>query len=71
MGFHTKAILKQQDQLSSSWCFCNHLKGLLRLRGIIVVTNDGNNGDTGVLELTTTSNTGTTLFIADCPTMEM
>ena len=37
----------------------------IRLRGIIVAS-DGNGA--GVLELTTTSNAGTTLFIADVPT---
>jgi hypothetical protein len=36
----------------------------IRLRGIIIA-NDGNGA--GVLELTTTSNTGTTLFIGDVP----
>ena len=37
----------------------------VRLRGIIIAS-DG--GGAGVLELTTTSNTGTTLFLADVPT---
>ena len=37
----------------------------IRLRGIIVAS-DG--GGAGVLELTTTSNTGTTLLILDVPT---
>ena len=37
----------------------------VRLRGIIIAS-DG--GGAGVLELTTTSNTGTTLFVADVPT---
>ena len=37
----------------------------VRLKGIIV-SSDG--GGAGLLELTTTSNTGDTLFIADCPT---
>ena len=37
----------------------------VRLKGIIV-SNDS--GGAGLLELTTTSNTGDTLFIADCPT---
>ena len=37
----------------------------IRLKGIIVA-NDGVGA--GLLELTTTSNTGDTLFIADCPT---
>ena len=36
----------------------------IRLKGIIVA-NDGVGA--GLLELTTTSNTGDTLFIADCP----
>ena len=36
----------------------------IRLRGIIIA-NDGTGA--GVLELTTTSNTGTTLFIGDVP----
>ena len=36
----------------------------VRLRGIII-SSDG--GGAGVLELTTTSNTGTTLFIGDVP----
>ncbi|NND23304.1 MAG: hypothetical protein HKN86_01290 [Acidimicrobiia bacterium] len=36
----------------------------IRLKGIIVA-NDGVGA--GILELTTTSNTGDTLFIADCP----
>ena len=36
-----------------------------RLRGIIIAS-DG--GGAGVLELTTTSNSGTTLFLADVPT---
>ncbi|MBT8233779.1 MAG: hypothetical protein KJN84_14195, partial [Bacteroidia bacterium] len=36
----------------------------VRLKGIIVA-NDGVGA--GLLELTTTSNTGDTLFIADCP----
>jgi len=36
----------------------------IRLRGIIIAS-DG--GGAGVLELTTTSNTGTTLFIGDVP----
>ena len=36
----------------------------IRLRGIIIA-NDG--GGAGVLELTTTSNSGTTLFIGDVP----
>ena len=37
----------------------------VRLRGIIIAS-DGNGA--GVLELTTTSNSGTTLFIGDVPT---
>ena len=37
----------------------------VRLRGIIIASNGGG---AGVLELTTTSNTGTTLFVADVPT---
>ena len=37
----------------------------VRLRGIIIAS-DG--GGAGVLELTTTSNSGTTLFLADVPT---
>ena len=37
----------------------------VRLRGIIIAS-DGNGA--GVLELTTTSNSGTTLFLADVPT---
>jgi|TARA_B100001063_G_C16634146_1_gene487423 hypothetical protein len=37
----------------------------IRLRGIIIAS-DG--GGAGVLELTTTSNSGTTLFLADVPT---
>ena len=37
----------------------------IRLKGIIVA-NDGVGA--GLLELTTTSNSGDTLFIADCPT---
>ena len=37
----------------------------VRLRGIIIASNGGG---AGVLELTTTSNTGTTLFLADVPT---
>jgi len=40
------------------------IEGPIRLRGIIVA-NDGVGA--GLLELTTTSNTGVTLFIADCP----
>jgi|TARA_R100001460_G_scaffold695_5_gene3167 hypothetical protein len=40
----------------------------IRLRGIIV-SSDG--GGAGVLELTTTSNSGTTLFIADVPTGDL
>ena len=37
----------------------------IRLKGIIISSNGGG---AGVLELTTTSNTGTTLFVADVPT---
>ena len=37
----------------------------IRLRGIIIASNGGG---AGVLELTTTSNSGTTLFQADVPT---
>tara|TARA_A100000171_G_C2050382_1_gene104906 strand:+ start:103 stop:426 length:324 start_codon:yes stop_codon:yes gene_type:complete len=37
----------------------------IRLRGIIIASDAGG---AGVLELTTTSNTGTTLFIGDVPT---
>ena len=37
----------------------------VRLRGIIIAS-DG--GGAGVLELTTTSNSGATLFLADVPT---
>ena len=37
----------------------------IRLRGLIIAS-DG--GGAGVLELTTTSNTGTTLFVGDVPT---
>ena len=37
----------------------------VRLRGIIIASNGGG---AGVLDLTTTSNTGTTLFLADVPT---
>ena len=37
----------------------------VRLRGIIIASNGGG---AGVLELTTTSNTGATLFLADVPT---
>jgi len=40
------------------------IEGPIRLRGIIVA-NDGVGA--GLLELTTTSNTGTTLFIGDVP----
>jgi len=36
----------------------------IRLRGIIIASD---NGGAGLLELTTTSNTGTTLFIGDVP----
>ena len=36
----------------------------VRLRGIIIASNGGG---AGVLELSTTSNTGTTLFFADVP----
>ncbi len=45
------------------------IAGPIRLRGIIVA-NDGVGvfGGVGLLELTTTSNAGVTLFIADCPT---
>ena len=41
------------------------IEGPIRLRGIIIASSGGG---AGVLELTTTSNTGTTLFIADVPT---
>jgi hypothetical protein len=41
------------------------IEGPIRLRGIIVASSGGG---AGVLELTTTSNTGTTLFIGDVPT---
>jgi hypothetical protein len=37
----------------------------IRLRGIIIASNGSG---AGLLELTTTSNTGTTLFIGDVPT---
>ena len=37
----------------------------IRLRGIIIASNGGG---AGLLELTTTSNSGTTLFIGDVPT---
>ena len=37
----------------------------VRLRGIIIASSGGG---AGVLELTTTSNTGDTLFLADVPT---
>ena len=37
----------------------------IRLRGLIIAS-DG--GGAGVLELTTTSNSGTTLFVGDVPT---
>ena len=37
----------------------------VRLRGIIIASNGGG---PGVLELTTTSNSGATLFLADVPT---
>ena len=37
----------------------------VRLRGIIIASDAGG---AGILELTTTSNTGTTLFIGDVPT---
>jgi len=40
------------------------IEGPIRLRGIIVASD---NVGAGVLELTTTSNSGTTLFIADVP----
>ena len=40
----------------------------IRLKGIIV-SSDG--GGAGVLELTTTSNSGDTLFIADVPTGDL
>ena len=40
------------------------IEGPIRLRGIIVASD---NVGAGVLELTTTSNTGTTLFIGDVP----
>ena len=36
----------------------------IRLRGIIIASD---NGGAGLLELTTTSNSGTTLFIGDVP----
>ena len=41
------------------------IEGPIRLRGIIIASSGGG---AGVLELTTTSNSGTTLFIADVPT---
>jgi hypothetical protein len=41
------------------------IAGPIRLRGIIIAS-DG--GGAGLLELTTTSNSGTTLFIGDVPT---
>ena len=41
------------------------IAGPIRLRGIIIAS-DG--GGAGILELTTTSNSGTTLFIGDVPT---
>jgi hypothetical protein len=37
----------------------------IRLRGIIIASSGGG---AGILELTTTSNSGTTLFIGDVPT---
>jgi len=40
----------------------------IRLKGIII-SSDGNGA--GLLELTTTSNTGDTLFIADVPTGDL
>ena len=40
------------------------IAGPIRLRGIIIASSGG--GD-GLLELTTTSNAGTTLFIGDVP----
>ena len=44
------------------------IEGPIRLRGIIVA-NDGVGA--GVLELTTTSNTGATLLFADVPTVDV
>ena len=44
------------------------IEGPIRLRGIIIAS-DG--GGAGVLELTTTSNAGTTLFIGDVPTGDL
>ena len=41
------------------------IAGPIRLRGIIIASNGGG---AGLLELTTTSNSGTTLFIGDVPT---
>ena len=40
----------------------------IRLRGIIIAS-DG--GGAGVLELTTTSNAGTTLFVGDVPSGDL
>tara|TARA_R100000027_G_scaffold1168_2_gene1326 strand:+ start:96 stop:422 length:327 start_codon:yes stop_codon:yes gene_type:complete len=40
----------------------------IRLKGIIVASNGGGAGE---LELTTTSNTGTTLFFADVPSGDL
>jgi hypothetical protein len=44
------------------------ISGPIRLRGIIIAS-DG--GGAGLLELTTTSNSGTTLFIGDVPTGDL
>ena len=62
MGFKNDIQATRSDAAASATAI---IEPPVRLRGIIIAS-DG--GGAGVLELTTTSNSGATLFLADIPT---
>ena len=62
MGFKNDIQATRSDAAAGATAI---IEPPVRLRGIIIAS-DG--GGAGVLELTTTSNSGTTLFLADVPT---
>ena len=62
MGFKNDIQATRSDAAAGATAI---IEPPVRLRGIIIAS-DG--GGAGVLELTTTSNSGSTLFLADVPT---
>jgi len=62
MGFKNDIQATRSDAAAGATAI---IEPPVRLRGIIIASNGGG---AGVLELTTTSNSGATLFLADIPT---